>query len=139
RGTLTGGARAGREARMTVHALLDRRAEAAAALQLLYGHLRERGFGAPEKADGQLIRPLLSMAGAEAVGRARDEGFWAAAAAVQLAHEASLLHDDVIDESAVRRGAPTLAARGVARALVEGDHLLTTSYRLAATTDSSPF
>ncbi|HSJ32352.1 MAG TPA: polyprenyl synthetase family protein, partial [Longimicrobiales bacterium] len=119
--------------------LANRRDEAARALGLLYGHLQERGFGAPACAEGQLIRPLLSMAGAEALGRKRDGVFWAATAAVQLAHEASLLHDDVIDESAVRRGAPTLAARGVAHALVEGDHLLTTSYRLAATTDSAPF
>lgn len=124
---------------MRAHGLELRRDEASRALGLLYGHLRERGFGAPAGAEGQLIRPLLSMAGAESLGRKRDGVFWAATAAVQLAHEASLLHDDVIDESAVRRGAPTLAARGVAHALVEGDHLLTTSYRLAATTDSAPF
>src|SRR5690606_10820093 len=48
--------------------------------------------------------------------------------------------DDVIDAAARRRGEPTVvAARGVAAALVEGDHLLTTGYRLAARTNSLPF
>ncbi|MBR9988946.1 MAG: polyprenyl synthetase family protein, partial [Gemmatimonadetes bacterium] len=116
------------------------RAEAGSALMALYDALRERSYGAPSEAEGQLIRPLLSVAGAEALGIDRDGAFWAAAAAVQLAHEASLLHDDVIDAAAVRRDRPTLAAsRGVAVALVEGDHLLTTSYRLAASTGSGPF
>ena len=106
----------------------------------LYRDLRAHGLGAPAHADGQLIRPLLSIAGAEALGLPCDRRFWSAAAAVQLAHEASLLHDDVIDRSDTRRSAPTLAARaGVAAALVEGDHLLTTSYCLAAATASPAF
>jgi phytoene synthase len=116
------------------------RTESRAALELLYSELRARGMGAPASADGQLIRPLLSLAGAAALGIERDARFWSAAAAVQLAHEASLLHDDVIDGAAVRRAAPTLAAaRGVGAALVEGDHLLTTAYRLAAASGSPDF
>jgi 15-cis-phytoene synthase len=109
-------------------------------LTSLYGQLREAGCAAPLEAEGQMIRPLLALAGAEALGCERDAAFWAAVAAVQLAHEASLVHDDVIDSAQTRRSAPTLAAsRGVAAALVEGDHLLTTAYRLAATTTSGTF
>jgi 15-cis-phytoene synthase len=117
--------------------LAERTREARAALDALYGAMRPHGLGVPAGTDGQLIRPLLAMAGAEALGIEQDARFWAAAGAVQLAHEASLLHDDVIDESTLRRSEPTLvAARGVAVALVEGVHVLTTSYRLAATCGS---
>jgi 15-cis-phytoene synthase len=110
------------------------------ALTALYGALRGSGCGAPASAPGQLIRPVLSLAGAEALGTEADDVVWSAIAAVQLAHEASLLHDDVIDGAATRRSLPTLAAeRGIAAALVEGDHLLTTAYRLAAATGSLQF
>jgi 15-cis-phytoene synthase len=113
---------------------------ARASLAALYSQLRDAGCAAPLEAEGQMIRPLLALAGAEALGCQRDASFWAAVAAVQLAHEASLVHDDVIDCAQTRRAAPTIAAsRGVAAALVEGDHLLTTAYRLAATTTSGTF
>jgi 15-cis-phytoene synthase len=114
--------------------------EARAALASLWERLRDGGCGAPDGCDGKLIRPTLSLAGAAALGRARDEALWAATAAVQLVHEASLLHDDVIDEASTRRGEPTYSARsGIAAALVEGDHYLTTAYRLAAATSSPAF
>ena len=106
--------------------------------------VRAEGLAAPAL-HGQLIRPLLSHAGAQgghagAASPASDTALWHAALAVQLAHEASLLHDDVIDAAARRRGEPTVvSARGVAAALVEGDHLLTTGYRLAARTGSLAF
>ncbi|HSJ25945.1 MAG TPA: squalene/phytoene synthase family protein [Longimicrobiales bacterium] len=110
------------------------------ALGELYAGLRAAGCTAPATAEGQLIRPLLSLAGAAAAGGEPGAAEWAALAAVQLAHEASLVHDDVVDGAAERRSRPTLvAARGVAAALVEGDHLLTTAYRLAASTGSLPF
>lgn len=88
-------------------------------------------------AAGQLLRPMVAFAGVRGQPPA---GFWDAVLAVQLAHEASLLHDDVIDQAAVRRGQPTLAtSRGVACALVQGDHLLTAAYRAAARTGSLEF
>lgn len=115
-------------------------AEAEASLGVLYGRLRDAGCASPGEVRGQVIRPVLSLAGAEALGVERTDTFWSAVAAVQLAHEASLLHDDVIDGAATRRSVPTLAAsRGIAVALVEGDHLLTTGYRLAAATGSLQF
>ena len=88
---------------------------------------------------GQLIRPLVAYAGAggaEPLG----PGFWNGVLAVQLAHEASLVHDDIVDGAVLRRGEPTVVARGgVARALVYGDHLLTSAYRLASATGSLGF
>ena len=64
-----------------------------------------------------------------------DERFWFGALAIEMVHEASLLHDDILDEAPQRRGKPTMAAAaGVGPALVLGDHLLTGAYRAAAAT-----
>jgi phytoene synthase len=97
--------------------------------------------GMPELAlDGQLIRPLAAYAAARTRGAADDGRVWCAALAVQLAHEASLVHDDVVDGAATRRGRATLAAAaGTGAALVHGDHLLTWAYRMAARTGSLAF
>lgn len=88
---------------------------------------------------GQLIRALVSLAALQSVD-APPEGFWQGVLAIQLAHEAALLHDDIVDGAATRRGAPTLVAEGgVARALLQGDHLLCAAYRSATATGSLPF
>ncbi|HVF38941.1 MAG TPA: polyprenyl synthetase family protein [Gemmatimonadaceae bacterium] len=93
------------------------------------------GMAAPEL-KGNLIRPIVALGGWRSIstGSPTPE-FWCGVMAVQLAHEASLLHDDVIDNASHRRGKQTVAAsKGIATALVEGDHLLTTAYRYAART-----
>ena len=104
---------------------------------------RFRGLGIPvPEFRGRLLRPLVAYAAepAAAESREHDSRFWIAVLAVQLAHEASLLHDDVIDGAATRRGEPSAFARsGIAGALIQGDHLLTASYRAAAMTQSLPF
>lgn len=86
---------------------------------------------------GRCLRPLAAYAGAPdlAAQPGRRDALWSGALAIQLAHEASLVHDDVIDAASERRGAPTVAHRaGVPAALVLGDHLLTSAYRAAAMT-----
>lgn len=121
-------------------ALSVRESEARAALESLYEQLRTAGCAAPESAEGHLIRPLLSLAGAAGLSLEFGGPEWAAIAAVQLAHEASLVHDDVIDNATHRRACPTVFAEGgLVRALVEGDHLLTTAYRVAAASGSVTF
>ncbi|MCB9637531.1 MAG: carotenoid biosynthesis protein [Myxococcales bacterium] len=97
--------------------------------------LREKGL--PQLAlEGQMIRPLVAY-GISAGRSLPMDAFWSSALAVQMVHEASLLHDDIIDEAAERRGQPTLfASRGVGAALVMGDHLLTAAYRVVAETGS---
>jgi 15-cis-phytoene synthase len=88
---------------------------------------------------GQLLRPLLAYAGAARFG-VEGPRLWRAAAAVQYVHEASLVHDDVVDGAASRRGESTVAgARGVGAAVVLGDHYLAAGYRLAAATGSRRF
>ena len=86
---------------------------------------------------GKLLRPLVAVA---AGGRLQDTHFVRGALAIQAVHEASLLHDDILDDCEIRRGEASVMARdGKAAALVEGDHLLTAAYRLAAETQSMTF
>ncbi|HEU4457094.1 MAG TPA: squalene/phytoene synthase family protein [Longimicrobium sp.] len=125
-----------REAGETMDALRARAARSLAAT----AEEAERGGMRRVEMRGQLIRPLAALASARALGRAEDDAFWRAALAVQLAHEASLVHDDIVDAAETRRGEPTaVAAAGVGAALVLGDHLLTWAYRMAARTGSLDF
>jgi 15-cis-phytoene synthase len=83
--------------------------------------------------EGQLLRPLLAYSSFQQFSAAPSARFWRGVAAVQLAHEASLVHDDIIDNASLRRGQAALHARsGVPYALAHGDHLLTAAYRAAA-------
>jgi geranylgeranyl diphosphate synthase type I len=73
---------------------------------------------------GKLLRPLLLVASAEAVGGAREDVL-PAALAVEYLHVASLVHDDIIDGDDLRRGRASVHARyGVADAIVTGDALI---------------
>jgi geranylgeranyl pyrophosphate synthase len=55
------------------------------------------------------------------------------AAAVELLHNATLIHDDYVDESAYRRGRPTVAAaEGAERAIAVGDYYFAKATRLIA-------
>lgn len=115
--------------------------ELGAGLAAVAARARAAGMPAPEPS-GQLIRPQIAYSafGLVAGDPALAARFWAGAQAIQLAHEASLVHDDVVDGTATRRGAPTVAVRaGVAAALVLGDHLLTAAYRVAAWTENAGF
>jgi heptaprenyl diphosphate synthase len=86
------------------------------------------------RAGGKKLRPALTLAVAAIGGRtAEDPRVLAAAAAVELLHCASLVHDDLIDGASVRRGVATLSAReGRAAAVVGGDLLIAAACLLAA-------
>lgn len=58
---------------------------------------------------GKLIRPILVILTAKLFGDAGEKTL-AAAAAVEMLHNASLIHDDVVDESKLRRGVETINA-----------------------------
>ncbi|MDX1646453.1 MAG: polyprenyl synthetase family protein, partial [Longimicrobiales bacterium] len=101
----------------------------------------ERGGLPVPPRQGKLLRPLFSVAMIPPGHRDRlHDRFWSGALAIQMVHEASLLHDDVIDAASQRRGRPTLVAEeGVAQAVVLGDRYLTGAYRAAASTGSFEF
>jgi geranylgeranyl diphosphate synthase type I len=81
--------------------------------------------GRPVEGDGgKAVRPALAFLSAEAVG-ARPEVALPGAVAVELVHNFSLLHDDVMDHDLERRHRPTAwALFGVGRAIVTGDALM---------------
>lgn len=66
-------------------------------------------------AGGKRLRPAFAYWGHRATGAGHDAGVVEAAAALELLHTFALLHDDVMDRSARRRGRPT-AHRALARA-----------------------
>jgi geranylgeranyl pyrophosphate synthase len=87
-------------------------------------------------AGGKRLRPLLVFvaAGAPASGDARDgaaaSGLVRAGVAVELVHAATLVHDDVLDRAALRRGAPTVfATAGRGPATATGDLLFSAAFR----------
>lgn len=75
---------------------------------------------------GKMYRPLLLLmcAGAPEHWLSRDRVI-STAAAVELTHTASLIHDDVVDDAHIRRGAPTVQSKyGKHAAVYAGDSLL---------------
>lgn len=88
-------------------------------------------------AGGKRLRPALVLLAARC-GRYDLEKLMPAAMAVELTHAATLVHDDVIDRSAVRRGHPTVAASlGDEPAIVIGDFYFAKAYEQASRTDST--
>jgi heptaprenyl diphosphate synthase len=83
-------------------------------------------------AGGKRLRPALVLL-AGLTGRYDLVQLTPAAMAVELTHAATLVHDDVIDRAAVRRGRPTVAASlGDEPAIVVGDYYFAKAYEQAA-------
>ncbi len=81
-------------------------------------------------AGGKRLRPMLVLLCAGADG---GEEAVRAAAAVELVHMASLVHDDVLDAAPLRRGHPTVvASSGRERAVAAGDLLFSRAFALLA-------
>ena len=84
------------------------------------------------EAGGKRFRPLLCFLAAE-TGDASAPGVLTAACVVELTHLASLYHDDVMDEAALRRGAESANARWDNHvAILTGDFLFSKSSELTA-------
>ncbi|MEW2137751.1 family 2 encapsulin nanocompartment cargo protein polyprenyl transferase [Streptomyces sp. NPDC005409] len=97
----------------------------------------ERADGTPAAGNaGKAIRPALVLAAAQALRGpegGRDEEVVRAAAAVELAHNFTLLHDDVIDKDVRRRGRATAwTVFGTADAIIAGDAMMALALRLLA-------
>ena len=90
-------------------------------------------------AGGKRLRPILCMAGAEAVG-GEGRSVLPVACALELIHTYSLIHDDlpIMDDDDMRRGKATShKVFGEALALLAGDGLLTEAFHTMALTDAS--
>ncbi|MDQ0716143.1 geranylgeranyl diphosphate synthase type I [Streptomyces luteogriseus] len=101
----------------------------------LYHFGWEQADGSPaEGGSGKAIRPALVLAAAAALGGPEARaGAARAAAAVELVHNFTLLHDDVMDRDATRRHRPTAwTVFGDADAILAGDTLQALALRLLA-------
>ena len=79
---------------------------------------------------GKRIRPIIAALSANALGY-RGEQHITCAAFIEFIHTATLLHDDVVDESAMRRGNPTANAEfGNAASVLVGDFIYTRAFQL---------
>lgn len=90
------------------------------------------------EAGGKRMRPLLVLLSAKALGgiNPRHIRF---AAVVEFIHTATLLHDDVVDLSTLRRGKPTAnAAFGNAPSVLVGDFIYTRAFQLMVELDHMP-
>ena len=84
-------------------------------------------------AGGKRLRPLLVLICGEAL---EEDDLVRVAAAVELIHMATLVHDDVVDAAPVRRGRPTVfASDGRDTATAAGDFLFSRSFALLAAND----
>lgn len=93
----------------------------------LAGHLIASG--------GKRLRPLMTLAGARLAGGSPNSV--GLATAVEFIHSATLLHDDVIDESKLRRGRDTANALwGNDASVLVGDFLFARAFELMVETDN---
>jgi heptaprenyl diphosphate synthase len=84
---------------------------------------------------GKRLRPAFVLMGGQ-FGGTREPALAQIAAGVELLHMATLVHDDIIDDAPLRRGAPTVQARyGKDVAVFTGDFLLTKALLLMAEAD----
>lgn len=89
-------------------------------------------------AGGKRIRPALTILAGKMFG-ARMEKLISLAAAIEMLHTATLVHDDLIDGSLLRRGMPTLNSKWSTGATVlTGDFMFSRAAKMAADTESVP-
>ncbi|CCQ09517.1 Octaprenyl diphosphate synthase [Pseudoalteromonas luteoviolacea B = ATCC 29581] len=85
---------------------------------------------------GKRVRPMLALLAAKALGYEGDKHI-TLATIVEFIHTATLLHDDVVDESLLRRGEPTANAEfGNAASVLVGDFIYTRSFQLMVGLDN---
>lgn len=106
------------------------------AIQSLDWHREPYGLYAPIEytlaSGGKRLRPQLVLLGAELFG-AESKKAMPAALAIEVFHNFTLLHDDVMDKAAVRRGKPTVHVRwNDNTAILSGDQMMIEAYRLLA-------
>jgi geranylgeranyl diphosphate synthase type II len=77
---------------------------------------------------GKRVRPILCLMGNELFGPIEDDT-WQLATAIELFHNFTLIHDDIMDKAPLRRGMPTVHEKyGSATALLAGDVMMVAGY-----------
>jgi len=106
--------------------LLDRVEALLSDVAASHGALLAEHAGATIAAGGKRLRPLLVFLAADTE---EGDGLVRAAAAVELVHSATLVHDDVLDAASLRRGVPTvIAVGGRGAATATGDLLFARAF-----------
>lgn len=109
--------------------IIDRMESPVDMIPNLAGHLINSG--------GKRIRPMMTLTSAKMCGYKGDKHL-KLAAAVEFIHTATLLHDDVIDESDLRRGSPTAnTIWGNQASVLVGDFLFSRSFQLMVETENA--
>src|SRR5437764_8687650 len=103
--------------------ILERMQSPVALIPQLAGHIIAAG--------GKRLRPMLTLAAARLCGYCEGDRHIALAAAVEFIHTATLLHDDVVDESDLRRGLATAnSVWGNQASVLVGDFLFSRAFQL---------
>jgi len=85
---------------------------------------------------GKQLRPMLVLLSAKMCGQVNYSTI-VGALSLELLHTASLIHDDVVDDTLVRRGKPSVNARWTNKiAILSGDYILSKSLGCATKTDN---
>jgi len=88
---------------------------------------------------GKRLRPALLLLCARGCGQVNDQAV-RLAAAVELVHSGSLLHDDVLDETETRRGAESAWRKwGISQAVLVGDYLAAVAYGYVSEHDDNGY
>jgi octaprenyl-diphosphate synthase len=112
------------------HLILDKAVSDVEMIPKLAHHLIDSG--------GKRLRPMLTLASAKLSGY-RGDGHIRLAAAVEFMHTATLLHDDVVDDSDYRRGKPSARlVWGNQASVLVGDFLLGQAFRMMVDVGSLP-
>ncbi len=78
---------------------------------------------------GKRVRPVLCLMGAELFGDIPADA-WHAATGIELFHNFTLIHDDIMDKAPLRRGQPTVHARnGLTAGILCGDVMCIEAYQ----------
>lgn len=89
------------------------------------------------KLGGKRVRPVLCLMGNELFDDIREDA-WDVAAAIELFHNFTLIHDDIMDKAPLRRGMETVHTRyGEHTALLAGDVMLVKAYEYISRIDNS--
>lgn len=80
------------------------------------------------RAGGKRVRPILCLMAAELYGEISEDA-WHAASGIELFHNFTLVHDDIMDKAPMRRGQPTLHHKyGMTAGILSGDVLCIYAY-----------